>query len=305
MEQRHPAETTGVGFRAPIEDDLEAIQAGWHRTVPQDPLGTWARPSRDFVLLSEEEGLSQVATLGDTVVGFASVIGGALRAIYVEDPYRRQGIGDTLLSNMIEFARAKGWNQLIVATSHHWVGTMPGIDIRYENTVRFLEHRGFERGRLIPDMEADFQDIETASRQRPLQRVCTVSEYHPDEIEEMKAFDERQGTDWPNWVWVDWIAKYPQTDHRVYLVARVEGQLVGCVDAQIDGDGVAAINYLSVDSAYRHQGISSALLKEVASVCQQRGAISMFAPMVSHEFYEVNGWRVQREFVEMTKPLPA
>ncbi len=31
----------------------------------------------------------------------------------------------------------------------------------------------------------------------------------------------------------------------------------------------------------------------------------MFAGMACREFFEANGWRVQREFVEMTKPLAA
>jgi hypothetical protein len=31
----------------------------------------------------------------------------------------------------------------------------------------------------------------------------------------------------------------------------------------------------------------------------------MFAPMSRREFYEVNGWRAQREFISMTKPLTA
>jgi len=300
-DQKHRVGTAGIGFRAPIEDDLETIQAGWNRTVPQDPIGNWARSLRDFVLLSEEEGLSRVATLDDTVIGFACIIGGALRAIYVEDPYRRQGIGDTLLSGMIEFAREKGWNQLAVETSHNWVGTMPGIDIRYETAVRFLEHRGFERGQLSADVEADFQDIEAASRQRPLERVCTVSEYHPDEIEDIRAFDSKRDT---RWVWSDWIAKYPQTGpKRVRLVARVQGRLVGCVDVKISG-GVAGLAYISVEHAYRHKGIGSALLRELARVCRQRGATSMYAAMVVvRAFYEFNGWRVQREFVAMTRSL--
>ena len=77
--QEHTIGTAGIDFRAPNEDDLEAIQAGWDRAVPQEyPLGSSGRPFRDFVLLSEEEGLSRVATIGDEIVGFASVFGGAL-----------------------------------------------------------------------------------------------------------------------------------------------------------------------------------------------------------------------------------
>ena len=74
----------------PMKTISKRSKPGWDRAVPQEPLDTFARSFRDFVILSKEEGLSQVATLGDTVVGFASVFGGALRAIYVEDPYRRQ-----------------------------------------------------------------------------------------------------------------------------------------------------------------------------------------------------------------------
>ena len=85
--QNHPVGIAGVAFRTPVEDDLGAIQAGWDRAVPQEyPLGIFERSFKDFVLPSEEEGLSQVATLDDTVIGFARVIGGSLRAIYVEDP---------------------------------------------------------------------------------------------------------------------------------------------------------------------------------------------------------------------------
>ena len=301
-DRNHRTGTAGVVFRAPIEDDLEAIQAGWDRAVPQEyPLGTFERSFRDFVLLSEEEGLARVAILDDTVIGFASAIGGDLRAIYVEEPYRRRGIGDTLLSAMIEFARSKGWNRLAVATSHGWVGTMPGLDIRYEDAVRVLEHRGFEKGALLADVGARFHEIDAASGQCPLKCACSVSEYHPNDLDDMRVFDERRASPW---CWIDWIEKYPQTDSdRARLVARTEGQLVGCVDAKISVDEVAGLAHISVDKDYRHQGIGSALLREVASLCKQRGATSMFAPMARREFYEANGWYAQREFVAMTKPL--
>ena len=302
--QKHPVGTAGVGFRAPIEEDIEAIQAGWKRAVPQEyPLGTFERSFRDHILLSEEEGLSRVATIGDEIIGFTCVIGGALRAIYVEDPYRRQGIGDTLLSAMIEFAREKRWDRLAVVTSHGWVGTMPGIDICYETTIRFLEHRGFEKGGLRADVGTRFHEIDAASGQCPLKCACSVSEYHPDDLDDMRAYDERRASPW---CWVDWIEKFPQADSdRARLVARIEGRLVGCVDAKISVDGVAGLAHISVDKDYRHRGIGSALLREVASLCKQRGATSMFAPMARREFYEANGWYAQREFVAMTKPLTA
>ena len=298
-DHQHRHSSGDVELRPPTDDDLEVIQAGWGRAVPHDSLGNWAVSARDLVL-PEEDGSSRVATINDRVIGFASVIGGALRGIYVEDPYRRQGVGDTLLAGIIEFAQGKGWHQLTVANCHDWVGTMPGIDVRYENTVGFLEHRGFERGGHRCDVEADFPDIEAAARQRPLEGVCAVSAYHPDALEEMKAFDERDET---HWNWVEWVGRFPLTDpNRVRLIARVAGQLVGCIDAKIS-HGVAGLAFISVDPAYRRQGIGSALLREAASECKQRGATSMFAGMARRELYEANGWRVHREFVEMTRQL--
>ena len=117
----------------------------------------------------------------------------------------------------------------------------------------------------------------------------------------MKAFDKRVDT---KWSWVEWIAQFPQTDpKRVRLVARVEGQLVGCVDALISPIGVAGINYIYVDRAFRHRGIGSVLLRAVSDECKKRKATSMFAPMARRELYEANGWRAQREFVSMIKRL--
>jgi GNAT superfamily N-acetyltransferase len=290
-----------LGFRAPNADDLEAIQQGWETAVPHDPLVTFAISLNGLVLPSKKEGFSQVATLDDRIIGFASVINGALRAIYVEESYRRQGIGDKLLETVIQFAKTKKWKRLSVATSHHWVGTMSGLDNHYEETIRFLAQRGFKSGELIPDVEAYFEDLEITSRQHPLERVCTVTAYHPDALEEMKAFDKRVETQWS---WVEWIKQYPQTDpKRVRLVAWVEGLLVGCIDALISPSGVAGLSYLYVDTAYRHRGIGSALLRDIAAECKKRGASSMYAGMARRELYLANGWRVQREFLSMTKPL--
>ncbi|NKB66117.1 MAG: GNAT family N-acetyltransferase [Candidatus Latescibacteria bacterium] len=83
------------------------------------------------------------------------------------------------------------------------------------------------------------------------------------------------------------------------------GAIGRLADALISGNQVAGFSYIYVDTAYRHQGIGSALLRKVAGECQQRGAASMFAPMSRRAFYEANRFRAQREFVEMTKPLTA
>ena len=290
----------GVDVRPPADEDLEAIQVGWGRTVPHDSLGNWAESTRDLVLPPVEHGLSRVATIDGSVIGFVSVIGGALSGIFVDDPHRRQGVGDALLQVVSGFAQEQGWKELSVVTCHDWTGTIPGIDIRYETAIGFLEHRGFERGQRMCDCGADIQEIEAVSRQRPLGDVCAVSEYQSDALEEMKAFNERDETDWD---WVGWVERFPHTDpDRVRLVARAEGKMVGCIDSKLSGS-VAGLAFISVDGAYRRRGIASALLRGAASECKRRGATSMFAGNTSGELYEANGWRVQREYVGMTRQL--
>ncbi|MYC13403.1 MAG: GNAT family N-acetyltransferase [Gemmatimonadetes bacterium] len=298
--QKHPVMPVGVNFRTPVSDDLEAIQAGWKKAVPFAPLESWLESFRDFVLPSKEKGFSKIAVRAGKIIGFASVLGEALRAIYVEDKYRRQGIGTALLSEMIESVQSKGGSHLNVATSHAWVGTIKGIDVRHAEAIRFLGHRGFERGRIITDVEAEFQDIEAAPQPRSLKHV--VSEYRTEELEDMIAFVKRLGK--KVWVWPDWIDQYRHYNQkRVRLLARVDGELIGCVDALISPSGVAGISYIALLPDYRRRGIGSGLLREAAKILKQRGATSMFAPIVPRKFYEVNGWRVNREYAVMTRQL--
>ena len=181
--QKHPAERIGVNFRTPVFDDLEAIQAGWNKAVPFVPLESWLEPFKDFVQPAKDKGFSRIAMLDGKIIGFASVLGEALRAIYVEDQYRRQGVGTALLSEMIGSAQSKGCSHLNVATSHDWVGIMKGIDLRHTEAIRLLERCGFERDRIITDVEADFQDIEAAPQPQSLEHV--ISEYRIEELEDM------------------------------------------------------------------------------------------------------------------------
>ena len=299
-EQKQTVMPTDIQVRKPVSGDLEAIQKGWNKAVPFVSLDSWMESFTDFVLPKKSKGFSKVAIHNKKIIGFASVLGEALRAIYVDETYRRKGFGTALLSEMITSAQSKGINHLTVATSHGWVGIMKGIDMRHTDAIQFLEHHDFEKGRIITDVEADFQDIENAPQQKSLAHA--ISEYRVEELEEMITFVQRLGK--KVWVWKDWIDQFRQYNpKRVRLLARVEGELIGCVDALISPSGVAGISYIALLPQYRKQGIGSNLLKEAARELHKRGATSMFAPIVPRKFYETNGWRVNREYVVMSKQL--
>ena len=161
---------------------------------------------------------------------------------------------------------------------------------------------GLEKGETITDVEANFEDIERASQHHPLEDICSISEYGPELIEDMITFVKKLKM--KLWVWPDWIDQYRQSDpKRIRLIARVDSQLVACIDSMISPNGMAGINYISVLHDHRHRGIGSVLVREAAKLLKQRGAKSMFAGWVPRSFYEANGWRLKREYIGMTGQL--
>lgn len=291
-----------LALRPPTAADLEEIGAGWEKAVPHDEFGNWWRQDSDLVLPAPKVGTAAVATLGPAIVGFVSAINRTLCAIYVQEDCRRQGIGTALLDRVFSHGKKKKWKKIAVTSPHPWMGAVAGLDVRYEGAVRFLQERGFQQGDTINDVEADFADSEAASARRPLAKSCSVAEYTPEALEEMIIFVKKLKL--KAWVWPDWIEQYRRTDpKRVRMIARVDDQLVGCVDALISPNGTGGINYISVLHQYRHRGIGSALLRHAARLLEQRGATSMFAGHVPRPFYEYNGWRLQRQYIGMETNL--
>lgn len=58
-----------------------------------------------------------VASQQDRIVGFASLLGKEVRAVYVHPDYARQGIGSALLNAVEHEARSRGMNTLQTAAS--------------------------------------------------------------------------------------------------------------------------------------------------------------------------------------------
>ena len=85
--------TVRIELRRPTEADLPDLQAGWSTAISPDAAESFEMSFREFVFPNEADGEATVPELDGAVVGFCSVILGVLRALYVTESHRNQGIG--------------------------------------------------------------------------------------------------------------------------------------------------------------------------------------------------------------------
>ena len=90
------------------------------------------------------------------------------------------------------------------------------------------------------------------------------------------------------------IAKKVQRDPDLFLVAEVDGRLVGSVIGGFDGRR-GMIYHLAVADEYRQQGIGAALMEEVERRLKAKGCLKSYLLVVDGNdaairFYKKRGW---------------
>ena len=90
------------------------------------------------------------------------------------------------------------------------------------------------------------------------------------------------------------IAKKLQRDPDLFLLAELDGRLVGTVLGGFDGRR-GMVYHLAVAELYRQRGIGSALMDELERRLRQKGCLRYYL-LVTNEnldamhFYEARGW---------------
>jgi ribosomal protein S18 acetylase RimI-like enzyme len=90
------------------------------------------------------------------------------------------------------------------------------------------------------------------------------------------------------------IQKKLQRDPDLFLVAEVNGQLVGTIIGGFDGRR-GMIYHLAVEAHHRKEGIGSLLMKEVEKRLIEKGCLKCYLMVASDNadaihFYEMSGW---------------
>jgi ribosomal protein S18 acetylase RimI-like enzyme len=92
----------------------------------------------------------------------------------------------------------------------------------------------------------------------------------------------------------DEIAKKVQRDPDLFLLAELDGQIVGTVLGGFDGRR-GMVYHLAVDPDYRQHGIGTALMDELEKRLRQKGCLRYYLLVTNDNldaihFYKARGW---------------
>lgn len=103
------------------------------------------------------------------------------------------------------------------------------------------------------------------------------------------------------------LAKKLARDPDLFLVAEVDGRIVGTVIGGYDGRR-GLIYHLAVSAPYRGRGIGSRLMDEVEARLRDRGCIRCYLMVVADNedairYYEKRGWENMEHILSYAKDL--
>ena len=102
------------------------------------------------------------------------------------------------------------------------------------------------------------------------------------------------------------LAKKLQRDPDFFLIAEIDGQIIGTVLGGFDGRR-GMVYHLAVEASFRKRGIGAFLMDELEKRMKQKGCIRSYL-MVTHDnadairFYEALGWE-QMDILTFGKDL--
>jgi ribosomal protein S18 acetylase RimI-like enzyme len=94
----------------------------------------------------------------------------------------------------------------------------------------------------------------------------------------------------------DEISKKIQRDPDLFILAELDGQIIGTVLGGFDGRR-GMVYHLAVDNVHRKQGIGGILMSELEKRMKQKGCLRTYL-LVTHDnseaiqFYESRGWEI-------------
>jgi len=266
----------GFAFRAPIQDDLDAVADvlladqtadGVEPTIDAHFLRQiWSRP--DFDLATD----AWVVTHGDgSIVAYGQVrldepdLVGSWGVVHPD--YRGRGIGTALLdrietraSELLAGAPSPRFRQAINEADHAAAGMLRNRNLR---PIRHFWHMQVDLdGPIEPGPAPDgieIAEIEPSEDLRAIHRIIETA-FAEDPGHHPEPFDR----------WVEEHTKGPDYDPTLWLLARDGGVPVAVLTATT-GDGVGWVDYVAVLGSHRGRGIASALLRRSFATFVARG----------------------------------
>ena len=191
--------------------------------------------------------------------------------MWVDEKYRRQGLGSVALQAVESEAESKGCHVL-------WVGTW---DFQAKP---YYEKHGYEVFATLKDCPVgheDYQLVKRLDRKQP-KRKCSPIEYElMDGSEEDAEFICDQLDEGFNKEHIEIKHDYIKINRK--LVTK-EGKVVAAIMAGVTEIDTGWIFKIWVDEKYRHQGLGTLLLKHYEKKAKEKGATKI----ISEQIYDWN-----------------
>lgn len=226
-----------------------------------------------------------------------------IKAFCVDPGYRRRGVANTMLEALEERLRAVGCEELRATDCASW-HFFPGVDVRYEDALDFLEHRGFRKAGEAVNYLLDL------SRFWFLRRVHNVEEAFeaegivfrrpgPAERDRVSAWVAEKFS--PFWGY-EAAATFGEQGVKT-LVAEEGGETLGF--ASYGGLEPEWFGPIGVEERLRGKGIGSVLLFKALESMREEGLSEAVIPWTSHLFFytQVPGVKGVEHYVILSKKL--
>ena len=306
----------------PMESsDIPEIVRGWNLSLPYDQVDKagFERVITDD--LNYERGAALVAVHNARIVGFVGsvaregVLGadnrgrsyekdnGYVKGIFVLEKFRRQGMGTKLLDEAARYIESKGKNVIRVVTYTGGRYFFPGVGLEYEAAIKFFEARGFQKDRIIDDVDVEVADYRVIDYQKDAQRRMArigvhVEDYDPSMLDEMRKFVGK--INMTAWFPKGWEGGFREKGNRV---AALKGKEVVGWASYHPRPGTASFGPIAVLVELRGNGIGSCLMLETLLRMKDAGVDRVAASWANTPFYLANGWKICRQYVVFEKKI--
>lgn len=314
-----------IQYRCYAPGDEREIVRVWNETLTVDPIT--ALRFRNLVLLDgnfDPEGL-RLAFDRDKLVGCFYAVrrlmpmagsdlepeNGWIPFFFVHKEYQRQGIGQKLLDQAVEFLLKHGRKHVFFASyAPNYI--LPGIDeSAYPEAWQFLQKMGFKK--LYSPVAMDFslvgysipEDVRELQRVRETEGYTFETAQDSDLVELIKFANEKFNPDWGRAIREGILAKLPMD---WILVAREQGKLVGfCLHGGYEGIP-ERFGPFGVDPDQRGKGLGKILLHLCLGAMRAQGLHSAWflwtgETSAAGYLYTKTGFEISRHFHVCRKDL--
>ncbi|MBM7687009.1 GNAT family N-acetyltransferase [Defluviitalea raffinosedens] len=295
----------------------------WNKTLTADPITV--QKFRKQALFDEnfDPELCYVATENDQVVGFLlstkrkfpylerglEPTRGWINVMFVDQAYRRKGIGTALVQRAEEKLKSLGVETVTLAAySPNYF--FPGVDKdNYSDAIKFFEKMGYKAGKESYSMCKDLHGYQIS--QGTLDKMAKAQEAgfsfinfeYKYALELLEFLKDEFGGGWKRNALISMQNNI--AEDCILLVLNAEQKIVGFCMRMIDGNPMR-FGPIGVKAEARNYGIGGILFDLMQFEMAKRGIYHLFflsTDEPGRRFYERHGVKVFRTFVDYQKTI--